>query len=70
MLLWNHPDDFDGEVVADVDDSARENMVLGSKGFFKSVDLSSKLANGGRGEGLGIGLHGVHVEEELFRGRY
>lgn len=67
MFGRDDSDNLDGEMMADMNDSARQDVILGSKRFFQSVDLCAKLRDGGRGKRLGVGLHGVHVEERLFK---
>lgn len=56
--------DFNGEVVAYVDDSSGKDLVLLSEVVFQSLDMSAEvLDRGGRG-GFGVGNHCVHLGVE------
>jgi hypothetical protein len=59
---WDDFDDFDGEVVAHMDDTAGQGVAFGSVGGFESGDLRSDLGEGGRGDRVWVRVDGVHLE--------
>jgi hypothetical protein len=59
----NDSDNLDGKMVTYVNDTAGKDVVLLSEVIFESLDVGSKVFNGGGRGGFGVGDHGVHREQ-------